>query len=70
VCVFAGPIEVGGSFFAPFYAEEDHFDKTGSGQTKVKLKKRCVLQVDGNWTVVLRGSASTVTTPVNLSDPV
>ena len=28
------------------------------------------LAVDGNWSVVLRGSASTVTVPVNLTDPV
>lgn len=28
------------------------------------------IEVDGNWTVVLRGSPSTRTVPVNLSDPV
>jgi hypothetical protein len=28
--------------FAPLYAKNDHFTKTGSGQTQGKLKKRCV----------------------------
>jgi hypothetical protein len=26
--------------FAPFYAENDHFNKTGSGKTQGKLKKK------------------------------
>ena len=28
------------------------------------------LELDSNWTVVLRGSPTTVTVPVNLTDPV